>query len=250
MAIQPQGIGGVLDTAFQLYKASLGVVWPICLLLSIVASPPSLYMLKSGGANVGDPANALQMMAVLSDPVYWLVYLVSLALIMWVVGALYLKQYSIGVDAEMSLGTALQTSLGRAGVLLLMVLLFILAMSIGLVLLIIPGLIVMVSLMLSTNLVMFEGKGPVAALTGSHKLVAHRCHPHGRFHPRDGHLHGRRAGHRPHHAFHRPRPRRHRGLQHDHRVAGWSLHEPAGDAVLLGAADLLVLGPEAAQGRR
>jgi hypothetical protein len=168
---QPQGIGGVLDTAFQLYKASLGVVWPICLLLSIVASPPSLYMLKSGGANVGDPANALQMMAVLSDPVYWLVYLVSLALIMWVVGALYLKQYSIGVDAEMSLGTALQTSLGRAGVLLLMVLLFILAMSIGLVLLIIPGLIVMVSLMLSTNLVMFEGKGPVAALTGSHKLV-------------------------------------------------------------------------------
>jgi hypothetical protein len=39
------------------------------------------------------------------------------------------------------------------------------------VLLIIPGLIVMVSLMLSTNLVMFEGKGPVAALTGSHKLV-------------------------------------------------------------------------------
>lgn len=167
---QPQGIGGVLDTAFQLYKASLGVVWPICLLLSIFASPPSIYLLMNG-ATGGGPGGAADMLAAMSDPVYWMIYVVSLALIMWAVGALYLKQYSIGVDGEMSIGTAMQTSLGRLVPLLIMVLLFTIALMVGLVLLIIPGLILMVSLMMSTNLVMFEGKGPVDALTGSHKLV-------------------------------------------------------------------------------
>lgn len=165
--IQPQGIGGVLDTAFQLYKSSIGVVWPICLLQSVFASPPSIYLLVNNGG-VGGPA---QMMAAIWDPVYWLIYVISLALIMWAVGALYLKQYSIGVDAQVSIGTALQTSLGRLLPLVLMVLLFSIALLVGLALLAIPGLILMVSLMLATNLVMFEGKGPLDALIGSHKLV-------------------------------------------------------------------------------
>jgi hypothetical protein len=164
---QPQGIGGVLDTAFQLYKASIGVVWPLCLLMSIVASPPSIYMMVTGTGGAG-PAG---MMAAMGNPTYWLIYALSMALMMWVIGAVYLKQYSIGIDAEQSVGAALQASLGRLVPLLLMVLLFMVALTVGLVLLIIPGLILMVSLMLATGLVLFEGKGPVESLKGSHKLV-------------------------------------------------------------------------------
>jgi hypothetical protein len=164
---QPQGIGGVLDTAFQLYKASISVVWPLCLLIAIVASPPTLYMMVTGSGG----ADPLGMMAAMSDPTYWLIYAISMALMMWVIGALYIKEYSIGIDAEQSVGAALQASLGRLVPLLLMLVLLMLALTVGLVLLIIPGLILMVSLMLGTNLVLFEGKGPVDALTGSHKLV-------------------------------------------------------------------------------
>lgn len=167
---QPQGIGGVLDTTFQLYKASVGVLWPVCLLLSIVGSPPSIYMMMNGGtlATAATPTQALEALA---DPVYWLIQFVSWAAMMWVIGALYLKQFAIGTEAELSVGAALQASLGRIVPLFLMVILFSLAVGIGTLLLIVPGVILLISLMLGTGLVMFEGKGPVAALTGSHKLI-------------------------------------------------------------------------------
>jgi hypothetical protein len=167
---QPQGIGGVLDTTFQLYKSSLAVLWPVCLLLSAVGSPPSIYLMMNGGATAS-AGGAAEMLAAMADPVYWLIYLVSVAAMMWVIGALYLKQHAIGTDEELSIGAALQASVGRIVPLLLMVILFSIAMVVGFVLLIIPGIILLVSLMLATGLVMFEGKGPVDSLIGSHKLV-------------------------------------------------------------------------------
>jgi hypothetical protein len=167
---QPQGIGGVLDTTFLLYKSSLGALWPVCLLMSVVASPPSIYMMMNGGAAV-TPAGAGQMLAAMSNPVYWLIYIASIVAMMWVIGALYLKQYAIGTDQEMSIGSALQASVGRIVPLFLMVILYSIAMIVGFVLLIVPGVILLVSLILATGLVMFEGKGPVDSLTGSHKLV-------------------------------------------------------------------------------
>jgi hypothetical protein len=167
---QPQGIGGVLDTTFQLYKSSIGTVWPICLLMSAVGSPPSIYLMMNGGGG-GGAAGATQMLAAMSDPVYWLTYLVSLAAMMWVIGALYLKQNAIGLEQELSLGQALQASVGRIGALLLMVIVVMIALMVGFVLLLIPGIILLVSLMLATSLVMFEDKGPIDSVVGSHKLV-------------------------------------------------------------------------------
>src|SRR5687767_9276747 len=108
---QPQGIGGVLDTTFQLYKSSIAALWPVCLLLSIVSSPPSIYLMMNGGAGVGaGPAAAGQMLAAMSDPIYWVIYLVSIAAALWVVGAIYLQQHAIGTDQELSTGAALQAS--------------------------------------------------------------------------------------------------------------------------------------------
>jgi hypothetical protein len=168
---QPQGVGGVLDTAFQLYKSSLGAVWPICLLLSVVASPPSVYLMMKGVTGGISPAASSQMLSAMADPVYWLIYLVSIAGMMWVFGALYLKQQAIATDEELSVGTALQSAVGRIVPLFVMALLAFIAIMIGSLLLIIPGVILSVSLMLATNFVVFEGKGPIDALTGSHKLV-------------------------------------------------------------------------------
>jgi hypothetical protein len=164
---RPQSIGGVLDTAFQLYKASVLKVWPTCLLIAIVTSLPTVYMLMSGAASE-DPFAAL---AVMSDPLYWVVYCVTMLLTMWLWAALYLQQGGIGVGADPGAGASLKAGIGRALPLLLMTILFVIALTIGLVLLVIPGLILMVSLMLGANLLVFEGKGPVGSLQGSHQLV-------------------------------------------------------------------------------
>ena len=69
------------------------------------------------------------------------------------------------------MGSALQTSLGRLLPQVLTFILFSVAVGIGFVLLVIPGLILMLSLMLCWILVVLEGKGPMAALVGSHRLV-------------------------------------------------------------------------------
>lgn len=165
---QPQTIGGVLDTTFQLYKASIGKVWILCLIGGIGSVLPSIYMVMSGGANPGDP---LAILGMFSSPGYWLTNLVAVVASLWSMGALYLKMNAIGTDAEMSLGEALQASAGKVLLLFLMVILYTIAIVIGSILLIIPGLILMVSLMLCFNVMMLEGKGPVASLTTSHKLV-------------------------------------------------------------------------------
>jgi hypothetical protein len=56
-------------------------------------------------------------------------------------------------------------------VLIVMMLLFGIAVTIGLVLLLVPGFILMVSLGLCYNTALFENRGPVEALSESHRLV-------------------------------------------------------------------------------
>ncbi|HEY4366275.1 MAG TPA: hypothetical protein VGN07_03515 [Steroidobacteraceae bacterium] len=167
---QPQTIGGVLDISFQLYKAAIGSVWPLSLLMILASSPQSIYALVHGGftVNPSDPTAALAMYRL---PGYWLTTLLGLALTLWVGGALVKKTNAIGADEELGVGAALQATLGNLGSLVAMTILFMLAVGIGLVLLAVPGLILMVSLILGTILIVVEGRGPIAALGGSHRLV-------------------------------------------------------------------------------
>jgi hypothetical protein len=165
---QPQSIGGVLDISFQLFKASFVKVLPFSVLLAIGGALPSIYMMVNGTSAAADP---LAMLSAVQSPQYWLWNLASVLISLVGMGAVYLQMNAVGTDTELSFGAALQGALSRAPILFLTMILFIVALTIGLVLLIIPGLILMVSLLLSFNLVMIERAGPIAALTGSHQLV-------------------------------------------------------------------------------
>lgn len=170
---QPQGVGGVLDTAFQLYKATLGAVWPISLLLAVVGMPPTLYLLFSGAPLPDLESTGFDLSTAFgaNDPVSSAIGLISGILTLWVLSALYLKQRAGGVDEALSVGDALKVAVARLAPVLGSTVLFVIAFVVGLILLIVPGLILMVSLMLYMQLVLFEEKGPVEALTASHKLV-------------------------------------------------------------------------------
>ena len=165
---QPQSIGGVLDTTFQLYKASIVKVIPLSLLMVIAGSPSSIYMFTQGAGNPADPFAMLNLMR---SPSYWLSALVGMIATVWMISAMYLKIGAIGSGGDMGLGTALQKALTRLLPVVLMMILFTVALMIGAVLLIIPCLILMVSLALCFNIALFENKGPVDSLTESHRLV-------------------------------------------------------------------------------
>jgi hypothetical protein len=164
---QPQSIGGVLDTTFQLYKASVVKLMPLSLLMAIASSPPTIYLLTNGG-NVADPFAMLSMMR---SPAYWLTVVASWIATLWMMSAAYLKIGALGTGGELSIGTALQKALTRLPAILLMTLLFGIALLLGFVLLVIPCIILMVSLALCFNTALFGNKGPVEALTESHRLV-------------------------------------------------------------------------------
>jgi len=168
---RPQTIGGVLDTTFSLYKSSIGSVWPLCLLLALVGMIPALYLYNSVGAVLPNSNDPFAILAVFNRPGYLLSNLLTMILSAWCYGALFLKIHAIGIDAPLGRGMALQSALGRLASLVIVAILAFLAIGIGLVLLVVPGLILTISLLVSWPLVLFEQAGPVTALTGSHRLV-------------------------------------------------------------------------------
>lgn len=168
---QPQSIGGVLDVSFQLYKASIGSVWPITLLLVLGSGAASGFLIMEGSIVTPDPDDPMAALAIFNDPRYWLANLISVVMSMWCSGAMYLKQQAIATGSDLGVGGALTMALGRLLPQLLALILYAIAVTVGLILLIVPGFILMLSLMLCWILVVVEGKGPVAALSGSHRLV-------------------------------------------------------------------------------
>lgn len=168
---RPQTIGEVLDTTFTLYKAAIGSVWPLCLLLALASVIPAVYLYASVGTVVPNLSDPFAMLAVFDRPGYLLINLLTVVVSAWCYSALFLKIHAVGVDAQLSLGAALQTALGRLALVVIMFILAVLAIAIGMVLLVVPGLILTISLLVCLPLLLFEHTGPVAALTGSHRLV-------------------------------------------------------------------------------
>jgi hypothetical protein len=169
---QPQGIGGVLDTAFQLYKSSFARVWAIALLTALMSLAPTLYWLLFGlkGFDVSTLASNPFAMYTHSPSLVGM-SLLSVLLTLWGMGALVLKQRAIGSDEQMSTGEAFQAALSRVPALIVAMILYLFAFVAGSFLLVVPGLILGLSLIMFMALVLFDRKGPIDALIGSHKLV-------------------------------------------------------------------------------
>lgn len=165
---QPQSIGGVLDTTFQLYKASVIKMIPMSLLSILASSPSSIYIFTKGVGNSGNP---LAMLALAETPGYWLALFATYVGIMLMAAASSIKMAAIAGGSDASVGTALMRALPRLPYLVVSLLLYFIAVTIGCILLLVPGVIVSVSLLLFVGTCVFDNKGPVGALLASHRLV-------------------------------------------------------------------------------
>jgi hypothetical protein len=166
---QPQTISGVLDTVFQLYKASIAKVWPATLLLAAASVVPYVYLWIRLGSDRQAALGRLD--GLVFSPGYWGMTLVAMLVSSWGVGALYALQDAIARDEQMSMSEAFGLGANRMLLVFLSFILFGIALVLGMIALVIPGLILMVSLMLGSVLVVLERKNPIDALVGSHRLV-------------------------------------------------------------------------------
>jgi len=102
----PRDIGGVIDDAIKLYRASFRTCWPIALIASIVSVATLLYLLSRFPtlATLRDPAQMLQLF----KPSVWGLYLALSVASLVLLGAIIACQNALAAGAApMTVGQAL-----------------------------------------------------------------------------------------------------------------------------------------------
>ena len=138
----PRSIGGVLDDGVRLYRESFRQIWPLLIVNAILAIAPSLIL----GLNQAAPGSLQQARALyqtMTSPGYWIGFLVLLLANLVMYGALIGSIDSVAKGGSMALGEAVQLGLSRLLRLFASSILFGIAVTIGLLLFIVPGIYLM-----------------------------------------------------------------------------------------------------------
>jgi len=168
---QPQSIGGVLDTTFQLYKASLVKMIPMMLLTIVAISPVYIYYAYVFTQIQGNPNPAATLAAMGPTAGYWIAMGITWLASQLMVAASAVKMNAIGAGNDASVAQSLQAALPRLPSLLIASLLYPVVVVLSFFLLVVPCIILSVSLLLFVATCVFDGKGPIGSLTASHRLV-------------------------------------------------------------------------------
>ncbi len=167
----PRSIGGILDDAIRLYRESFRSVFPLLLVLSVLAVVPSL-MLTLGGGNATLPAEQLRaLMNTVTTPAY-----IGTTLVLWIVdlvlyAALFASIAAVANGSRLALGAALQLGLSRLLRMFGATILMVIALVVGFILLIIPAIYLSVSFQLVFVVLVLENAGVFASLRISGQLI-------------------------------------------------------------------------------
>jgi len=127
----PRAIGGVIDDAIKLYRASFRTCWPIALIGSVVTAAISLYLLSRFPAlgTVRDPALMWQMLK--PSPLWGWLLIPGIASLL-LLGAVIACQNALAAGTgPMTVGVALATAFARLHWLLLAVLVGVIFIGFG-----------------------------------------------------------------------------------------------------------------------
>jgi hypothetical protein len=159
----PQSIGKVLDSMFRLFGATFWkVVW-ISLFAALISNLPSFFM---PDVPQDDPQAALAAM----KQVIWFLPL-TMAGTLFAYAAIFHRMHGLATGADTGLGDALRVGLAKLLPLIGASILYALALVLGLVALIIPGLLFGLSLYFYMPLIVVDNEGFLSALKISHRLV-------------------------------------------------------------------------------
>src|SRR5690606_3729689 len=162
-------IGGVLDDAIRLYRKTLTACLPIVFIGLLLATPAGIWIaLRAQSLTPGDPAGVL---ALLSSPMAWLMYLVTLLIYTATYGALIHQIDAIAHGQRLTLTQAIGLGLQRLPALIGVTILFGLAVLVGTVLLVIPGVWLWGLLQFAVVATIVERSGVIASLATSRRLV-------------------------------------------------------------------------------
>ena len=169
---QPSGIGRVLDSGFKLFVASLKPVLLLIIVTAIinVIMQYAMFQTMLPAQGFTTEEEMAQYMASIMPQ------LVGVAIIMWVVSiilynAILSRVGDVAKGGGGELYDALLVGIKKALPVFIAAILYTLAISVGFILLVIPGLILMITLLFFQVLIVVDDEGIIASLKQSHRLV-------------------------------------------------------------------------------
>lgn len=157
----PQAVGGILDSGFALFRDSVKDTFALALLSGLLAAPFSRLAQNTATADVTFGSATTQL----------LISLASMAVTLFFYAAIIARIGSIRNGRHMLLGDALGVAVNRFPAMFGGFVLFMLALVVGFLLLVIPGLYLMIALGFVFFAAVLERKGAVESLLYSHNLV-------------------------------------------------------------------------------
>jgi len=166
-ANEPQTIGGVLDSGFKLFSGGLTAIMPFAYLGSLLGALGGWVMqvmMLNAMQGGGDPVAFFGATTIIGAIVIWLVTTLFSA-------AALIRARDVYYGVQGSFGSALGAAFGRLFPVFFAGLLYGIAVSLGLVALIIPGLFLSISLAMCVFAAATDNKGPLESLSYSYDIV-------------------------------------------------------------------------------
>jgi hypothetical protein len=167
----PRSIGGVLDAAVHLYRDSFRYILPLLIANALLAVVPGLILGLNQAAATTPAEQGRAVYQLMTSPGYWLTFLVVLLVNLMMYGALIGALDSVARGARMGLGEALQLGLSRLLRVIGASFLFGLAVTVGFILLVIPGIYLMGIFQLVFVAIILENSGVIGAFGTSQRLI-------------------------------------------------------------------------------
>jgi hypothetical protein len=173
----PRPIGGVLDDAIRLYRASFSRCWVLAAIAGVINAAASTYYSVSLGSLVtprtaqGAAAMLSRIQAMYHSPALWINY--GAIIFVWLVirAAIIVRQHAAATGQQDSVGSALVLALRRLPSAFVTVIVWMLLVGVGFVLLFIPGIWLWGMFQLWFVALCVEGLPPVTPLGRSWRLV-------------------------------------------------------------------------------
>lgn len=160
---QPQSIGKTLDGGIKLYVRGLAKVFPISLFIAILGVVPDIARFKPsllGGAEPGAVGGIM------------LVYIIVMMVLAVSIYAGMIRYFGdLAAGGSPTVGASVKAGLRKFFPIILASILYVLAVTLGMIALVIPGLILALSLYLCSTAIMLDNKGIIESLKYSHSLV-------------------------------------------------------------------------------
>jgi hypothetical protein len=151
-----------LERAALLFRVTLLKCLPLATVALLCSDVPYLYWVLTGH----DLTHGLP-----TDPTFWVLYSIAVALWVYLVSALMLQQRSFALGVAFTASTALAAAARRLPVLLLTCVLAQLSLTVGFLMLIVPGIFLLVCYLVLGPVVLFERHNPYMALVRCVLLV-------------------------------------------------------------------------------